>query len=1012
MKFKKTAGLLLILLLIIPCTGTLGYYAGYSSGASKYKKVLNEMKTQLEKAKEQLSKKDTDYSRKTETAAENKVNIEKHEIIRTVIKTTEKTNTTKNNQYQHVLMPFPRKETGSQNNHTVNPPPNQETGNKEQDNNSNGSNSENNTPVPDRNNPESQPSAPVEIITDLSIEVSKTRILVDEPVMLTVKATTNTGKTITNPEGVQFTTSAGTIANGRFICDKPGWVTITVRYGNIERSIQIRVVGVVDLVIETSANRVLVGKPLPITVKAVTEDGEELTSLPGIELFVSNGSLVDGQLVCDTPGWVTVTARYKDIEKSIQIRVSYVASLRVETPSDRVYVGQKLPVTVRAVTDTGEEFEPPDAVVNTTLGTVSNGEFTSNTAGTAMITATFEGLEASVQVKVVGITELKIEVPKDHVLQYQPLPVTVKAVTDEGETIDALPGTEITASMGEIIDGQFFCGTPGWATITARYLDVEGSIRIGVTDGNVSKFVITAEGKYDLVDGFNLIQWGEPVEFRVFTAVDANGVPVDIDLFRLTITGINAEPGVTYPWSAAGQGLFVFEPTIDCRGTIYYVQGKYNNPNGTTVRSENVLTFLPADRSVKRLTGLTDYVYWRPSGKSVSFTPYIRAVGISGDGAVRCYGYAEFTFSNNVQVVLKTSNATLDTSRNTVVFNHSFGKLCNPVGFSYVGDIKLNITGNSFDYAFRVYEKTNEGYKIIYEEANTVPVFESDSPSPLQLRILDVLRPNGEQVNSLSTTSWVLPSAPGNEFYIVADVRNIAGEKVNVIPRISFDIPSRNTSGTIDYPLAPIYASRHDKNLNKDFDFERDSEKTEYVFRIVDHWFAVPDNQISCEIVLTLSTVPYFNNSDNNQYYSQNLASTRIYLQRVDNSQAVLLLVGPKQETITTKTGTTVNFIGTCKFYAGEYGQPILLGCGYYNSTSYPPEVIFLHNLFDPFKTIRSMKVYDQYGNLISSQTNVYLSLVNYTFTSPGAYRVVIEFNTSYVAIEPSRVEFTVVVQS
>lgn len=299
-----------------------------------------------------------------------------------------------------------------------------------------------------------------------------------------------------------------------------------------------------------------VGQSTPLTVVAFDASGAEIETAfrfaaPRLALRV-RGGMVEGR----EPGTYTVTATAVQgpgqpplaIEIPVTVRWPSIDRLELQSATDRLFVDTRADYAVRAYHADGTLRPDPRVswqVSSAAVATVDRfGTLTAVAEGTVTVTARAEGVEASVEVDVVGFPGDRMELSAATAGVRTGDVVHFDAVVHDaaGSVLDGVPvewsvaftpasDHVASAASGQIADGRFVADLPGIYTVSATAGPLMGRQRFEVVPRDVVR-------KLDIV-GSGSTSRIRTTDFWIFEAHDGRDY---------AITGSKLADGHAYVW--------------------------------------------------------------------------------------------------------------------------------------------------------------------------------------------------------------------------------------------------------------------------------------------------------------------------------------------------------------------------------------------------------------------------------------------------------------------------------
>lgn len=342
----------------------------------------------------------------------------------------------------------------------------------------------------------------------------------------------STGGTSNNVTGAAtWSSSAPTILQplggpGRFRCLAKGTATVSATYGGKTGSTPVTVSDAVPVSLEVDpvTASIAVGTNQQYQAVAIMSDGtsRNVTGDPGTTFSSSAPSIASiataggakGRATALAAGTTTIKATYAGLSGSATLTVTSakVVSIQISPPAPSIPGGVSFPFTATAIYSDGTSREVTNAATwsssNTAAIAVSNavgskGNATTFAAGTATVSASFDGITGTAPVNVTSAKLTKIQLTP-----FNPsLPVgfgvrlTATGVWDDGFTANVTSQATWTSSNNAVASVSTAAGsrgrvTPvaaGTATISAQYNGVVGSTTVTVTAATLTSISITPD---------------------------------------------------------------------------------------------------------------------------------------------------------------------------------------------------------------------------------------------------------------------------------------------------------------------------------------------------------------------------------------------------------------------------------------------------------------------------------------------------------------------------------------
>lgn len=304
------------------------------------------------------------------------------------------------------------------------------------------------------------------------------------------------GKTISwasSAEGV------ATVSGGTVTAVAPGTAAIRATAGGKTGEVVLTILPVPIATIAITPGAPSVAAGAFVDLQVVARDGAG-NALAGRTITLASSSAavatVQGSRVTGVaPGTATIIATAEGKTASVQVTVTPapVAALAIETQLTAVMEGTSVPLRVVARDAAGNELAGRVVTLtlsNSAVATLSNGVLTAVAPGTALLTATSEGVSATAQVTVVAIpiATLAIEPPAPRVFVGAGVDLRVIARDAAGNTLAGRPVT-LSSSNTTIasVQGSRVTGVgAGTATITATAEGKTATAQVTVTPAPVA----------------------------------------------------------------------------------------------------------------------------------------------------------------------------------------------------------------------------------------------------------------------------------------------------------------------------------------------------------------------------------------------------------------------------------------------------------------------------------------------------------------------------------------------
>lgn len=239
------------------------------------------------------------------------------------------------------------------------------------------------------------------------IPPSKTKVIVGEQLQLKSQLLDNNGQII--PYNVNWTTSnkeIATVEEGNVNFIDSGEVTITASFTNlttrstaITDSVTFNVEDKgepTEVVTTASPEKAFVGQTITLTSTAVFNDS--VTDVTNVAVYTANGATINNKHIFNKAGRYSVTSEYGNKSSSVMIDITEptINLLSINVDLDVLMAGHKRPLRALAIMADDSVRDVSDVVHWHATGpaTVINGEILANEAGTATITAFYNGSDA------------------------------------------------------------------------------------------------------------------------------------------------------------------------------------------------------------------------------------------------------------------------------------------------------------------------------------------------------------------------------------------------------------------------------------------------------------------------------------------------------------------------------------------------------------------------------------------------------------------------------------------
>jgi hypothetical protein len=224
--------------------------------------------------------------------------------------------------------------------------------------------------------------------------------------------------------------------------------------------------------------------------------------LNGTPAGLSSGGDFSGTVTLDQIGTNEITISVyvdglKTNEKKVTITrtAPVITGIELDSASYRLVAGEKLAAVTTAVysdgtrsTVTGVEFSSSSPDV---ASAASDGTITAFKAGTAEITAAYEGKTATAVIHVIELTTLAFSERKHSLVEGETYQAPLVATYSDGTTAYLVDGPQYHSSLEKVAavsaDGTIMAVKPGSSTISAEYKGHRAEIKIKVFDSHKAK---------------------------------------------------------------------------------------------------------------------------------------------------------------------------------------------------------------------------------------------------------------------------------------------------------------------------------------------------------------------------------------------------------------------------------------------------------------------------------------------------------------------------------------------
>lgn len=371
--------------------------------------------------------------------------------------------------------------------------------------------------------------------------------------------------------------SIATVSYGKITGKNPGTATITMKYNNMTESVTVRVVEkpTYELSITPEVLSVIDDKQSQLTAVYKTLRGTEIINVEDVTSKASwstpSASIahvsIGGKVTAVSEGSTTVTAKYEGLTATCTVVVTprQVYELAFSETSLKLNKGESKAVDIMYNYYIDGELRSSSKIgslanltsSNTSVATISStGIIRGVAAGTATITATYQGLTATMTVTVVGASSLSLEWTSATLAKGdQKSNVALYTITSNGSTTDVTNTASwksSNTSVATVSRGVISARGAGTATITATYSGI--SVTCTVTVGS------TADPTYVLLSQVRSVQ------------VSGDTYELQIDI---TMSDKSEIKNVPYTWELTYSQNFSATVGKSGTGPLQYTLGDY-----------------------------------------------------------------------------------------------------------------------------------------------------------------------------------------------------------------------------------------------------------------------------------------------------------------------------------------------------------------------------------------------------------------------------------------------------
>ncbi|WP_165452207.1 Ig-like domain-containing protein [Paenibacillus thalictri] len=289
------------------------------------------------------------------------------------------------------------------------------------------------------------------------------------------------------------------VTKGKIEALATGQAVVTAKYGDTTAvvTVQVEIPSKLELDVTDVFLKENNTKQLELTATFADGTSEKVTSKADWTSSNENNAIVTGGLIRSIKmGQATITASYggKTATATVDVEVPRKISLNKTAIDLRTGVSEQL--TVTAVYAEGDPVIVTDKAVwsidNQDVAMVSKGNVTAYKSGSAVVTVTFGGKTATVQVAVDQATYLTANLTKISLQAGGTSQLTVTATYPNGQTEDVtqkVVWTSKTTSVAGVNKGLVTAIDRGATTITATYGDK--TVSVSVTVGEVTGLTVS-----------------------------------------------------------------------------------------------------------------------------------------------------------------------------------------------------------------------------------------------------------------------------------------------------------------------------------------------------------------------------------------------------------------------------------------------------------------------------------------------------------------------------------------
>jgi len=336
---------------------------------------------------------------------------------------------------------------------------------------------------------------------NINLNVPPAGLIIGNSIIATATALSVRGDTITR-YGTSWTSSDASVAvvssAGVITGVSAGTSTITASIDGVSTSTNVRVIALIptQLIVAPMAISLERGERSEITAKVLDQFGGTMNSVP-VTWESSNANVASvsttGTIVAVGVGSATITAVTGTLRAQTTVFVTREAVSRVvinvEFPSDGFVISSSVTATATAFSVRGDTITRYGTTWTSSAAGIasisSTGIITAVSEGTAVITATIDGVSATTSVRVVAPPAPPARVPT----RIEVVPVATQIERGATTTISAV----VLDQFGDVVEGSEFAwtsATPNVATVSNE--GVVTGVQLGQTEVVVTSGVLVA----------------------------------------------------------------------------------------------------------------------------------------------------------------------------------------------------------------------------------------------------------------------------------------------------------------------------------------------------------------------------------------------------------------------------------------------------------------------------------------------------------------------------------------